>query len=224
MNTDADLDLPSYAQIEKALLSFLAARGPIKPSAVYAPLADEFQLTGQQRKTQRPDNSTPIWNNHVQWARKSLKDKGYLSARLGIWELSDAGMTEAAKGSVPLAEAPMFPNEVAEIAFVIEGARRQVSVNAYERDSSARLICLAKWGHACSACEFNFERAYGEIGKGFIHVHHLTPLSSIREEYALVPERDLRPVCPNCHAMLHRRDPPLSIEQLREIIKLRGGD
>jgi 5-methylcytosine-specific restriction protein A len=45
-------------------------------------------------------------------------------------------------------------------------------------------------------------------------VHHLRPLAEIGAEYVLDPEVDLRPVCPNCHAMLHRTRPPMSIEAL----------
>jgi HNH endonuclease len=112
----------------------------------------------------------------------------------------------------------LFPNEISNSTPVVEGAKRQVIVNSYERDASARKLCLHKWGVNCSVCNLNFEKVYGKIGNGFVHVHHLTPISSIKEEYVLVPERDMRPVCPNCHAMLHQRDPPFLIEELRDII------
>ncbi|HBI00952.1 MAG TPA: HNH endonuclease, partial [Flavobacterium sp.] len=68
-------------------------------------------------------------------------------------------------------------------------------------------------------CELNFEETYGNMGYKFIHVHHLTPVSTVGKEYKVNPVEDLRPVCPNCHAMLHRRNPPLTIEELREIIE-----
>ena len=64
----------------------------------------------------------------------------------------------------------------------------------------------------------DFEATYGEIGKGFIRVHHLVPISSIGKEYELNVERDLAPVCPNCHYMLHRKNPPYTIEELKEIL------
>lgn len=70
----------------------------------------------------------------------------------------------------------------------------------------------------CSVCNFNFYDKYGEIGKDFIHVHHLVPLHEIKDVYEIDPIRDLRPVCPNCHAMLHKRNPALSIEELKEVI------
>jgi len=67
-------------------------------------------------------------------------------------------------------------------------------------------------------CNFDFEKNYGEVGKNFIHVHHLKPLHEITEKYELNPINDLRPVCPNCHAMLHRRKGCFSIAELKDIL------
>jgi hypothetical protein len=53
-------------------------------------------------------------------------------------------------------------------------------------------------------------------GAGFIHVHHRKPLALIGRSYAVNPVKDLVPVCPNCHAMLHTQNPPLSVEELVE--------
>ena len=97
---------------------------------------------------------------------------------------------------------------------VPEGARRSVLVNTYERDPNARHKCIAKWGLKCSVCSFDFKECYGDLGEGFIHVHHLKPLGEIGEQYQLNPVVDMRPVCPNCHAMLHRKKPALSIKEL----------
>jgi 5-methylcytosine-specific restriction protein A len=60
---------------------------------------------------------------------------------------------------------------------------------------------------------------YGEIGKGFIHVHHLKPVSEINGEYEVDPIEHLVPVCPNCHAMLHSQHPPLTIEELKKQLR-----
>jgi 5-methylcytosine-specific restriction protein A len=111
------------------------------------------------------------------------------------------------------------PEEIeSEPQGVIEGAKKQITVNIYERDPNARRKCIAYWKARCVVCEFNFGSVYGELGKGYIHVHHLKPLAEIGEEYVLDPVNDLRPVCPNCHAMLHRRKPALSIDELVGII------
>lgn len=111
-----------------------------------------------------------------------------------------------------------FPNEINDEDTVTEGAKKQVIVNRYERDRGARTRCIEEHGVSCSVCNFDFENFYGSVGAGFIHVHHLTPLSKIGESYELDPVEELRPVCPNCHAMLHRSKDGLSIEELKNSI------
>lgn len=110
-----------------------------------------------------------------------------------------------------------FPNELPEGSRV-EGAACRVLVNRYERDPVSRERCIANHGCRCQVCGMDFFSSYGAVGVGFIHVHHLVPLSSLGGEYEVDPVRDLRPICPNCHAMLHRRTPPFSVEELRAIV------
>jgi 5-methylcytosine-specific restriction protein A len=116
-----------------------------------------------------------------------------------------------------------FPDEVA--TFFHEGACRTITVNAYERNPETRAACLRQYGtYICQICEFDFARAYGTIGREFIHVHHLRPVSTLGQTSgALIhPETDMLPVCPNCHAMLHTRKPdPLTPEELKEQMKRR---
>lgn len=111
-----------------------------------------------------------------------------------------------------------LPEELDGADRLFEGVKRQVVVNTYERDPEARKRCLAHYGMNCFVCGFNFADVYGESGKGLIHVHHLTPLSQVGKEYEVDPVRDLRPVCPNCHAVIHRRDPPYSIEEVKQFL------
>ncbi len=98
----------------------------------------------------------------------------------------------------------IFPDEVSSGQNYYEGATKKITVNVYERSAKAREDCIDNYGVSCSVCGFNFKEFYGEIGEGYIHVHHLKPLSEIGEGYKLDAVKDLRPVCPNCHAMLHR--------------------
>lgn len=100
-----------------------------------------------------------------------------------------------------------------------EGLKKIVTVNSYERNSKARELCVKHWKAICAVCDFNFEKAYGEIGKGFIHVHHLTPIAQIGKTYQIDPIKDLIPVCPNCHAIIHKKEPPYSIEEMKIIIR-----
>lgn len=108
-----------------------------------------------------------------------------------------------------------FSGELTDESGFVEGAMKQVLVNAYERDAKARAACIAKYGYRCAVCSMSFAERYGDIGKEFIHVHHKKPLAARRQEYEVNPVRDLVPVCPNCHAMLHTQDPPRSIEELQ---------
>lgn len=102
---------------------------------------------------------------------------------------------------------------------LFEGAKRTITVNAYERSKKARDVCIAYWQAICAVCGMDFEKVYGDIGKGFIHVHHLVKIADIGQEYAVDPIRDLIPVCPNCHAMLHKSEPPMTIEALKAKIR-----
>jgi hypothetical protein len=120
-----------------------------------------------------------------------------------------------------LAPSQTFPEDIGDPSGVVEGAKKQVVVNAYERDATAKPRCIKRWGCVCAVCAFDFHAVYGDLGKGFIHVHHLRPIHTIGEEYVLDPENDLRPVCPNCHSMLHRKKDVLSIEELVGLLKLR---
>ncbi len=114
----------------------------------------------------------------------------------------------------------IYPDDI-EYKNLFEGAKKQITVNAYERNSQARKECVEHYGTKCSICDFDFEKNFGDIGKGFIHVHHVKPLSEIDKEYKINPIKDLRPVCPNCHAMLHKKIPAYSIEEIRNFIDQR---
>lgn len=116
---------------------------------------------------------------------------------------------------------PYFPEEAEtseDSGKIIEGARKTISVNKYERSQEARKLCIEKWGVRCFVCDFDFEETYGSLGAGYIHIHHLKPLSEIGEEYELDPQEDLRPLCPNCHAMVHRQIPAYSIDDIKKSI------
>ena len=102
---------------------------------------------------------------------------------------------------------------------LLEGAKKKIYVNAYERNNKAREKCIENYGAICSVCNFDFKNIYGSLGEGYIHVHHLKPLSEINKEYKVNPIKDLRPVCPNCHAMLHKKVPAYSIEEIQNILK-----
>ena len=144
-------------------------------------------------------------NVAIPWANKYIRKRVKVKKR-EIWEYS-------------LAE-DILPNEISEDFdySLIEGAIKKVTTNAYERNPKARAECIKIYGVACVCCGFNFQKKYGDIGQDFIHVHHVRLLSEIRKEYRVNPKEDLRPVCPNCHAMIHRKVPPFSVEEIKKMI------
>ena len=107
-----------------------------------------------------------------------------------------------------------------EDTFYKDGAAHPYYGTRYERDPRNRLRAIDIHGLSCAACGFNFEEVYGERGKDFIEVHHIKPISTLNEKIEINPEKDLVPVCSNCHRMLHRkRDHVLTVEELRALIR-----
>lgn len=113
----------------------------------------------------------------------------------------------------------LFPDELELGRAYAEGAKKTVRVNAHERNPRARQRCIKRYGAKCVVCGFDFQDAYGELGKDFIHVHHLKPLALTDGKYRVRPVEDLRPVCPNCHAMLHRPENLLEIDELKSLVR-----
>jgi 5-methylcytosine-specific restriction protein A len=115
---------------------------------------------------------------------------------------------------------PVFSaDEVPTPERFFEGATKPTMVNRYERSPAARKACIEHYGTRCVVCGFDFRTVYGERGEGYIHVHHLKSLAEIGKEYVIDPIADLRPVCPNCHAMIHALEPMLRIEALKALIQ-----
>lgn len=111
------------------------------------------------------------------------------------------------------------PEELPSSTEYIEGAARSILVNAYERNRRAREKCLRHHGRLCTVCGFDFEARCEEPAVGYIQVHHVVPIAGVRKEYRLNPITDLRPVCPNCHAVIHRREPPFSIDEVKQMLR-----
>lgn len=171
--------------------------------------------------------------NRYVWICSDLRDESGSRARLAD-VLADAGihknqrlnlLVNGKEVKVDQCESrpsgQIFPEEIEPDKAFYEGATAFVRVTRYERDAQARAACIAHYGCQCSVCGFDFALKYGDIGVGFIHVHHLVPLSMISAEYVVDPVKDLATVCPNCHAMLHQRSPPFDLEELRKLIARR---
>ena len=80
-------------------------------------------------------------------------------------------------------------------------------------------MCLKYFGFTCRGCGELLAEKYGPLGIGVIHVHHIVPVSQMGDGYRLNPIKDLVPLCPNCHMVVHKTNPPISISELRVLTK-----
>ncbi len=111
------------------------------------------------------------------------------------------------------------PDEIPSSIPLVEGATCRITVNAYERNPEARRQCIEAHGTRCCICKFSFGAVYGPEAEGYIHAHHVKPLSEIGAAYVVDPINDMRPVCPNCHAVLHLSGRCRTIEEVRQLWK-----
>lgn len=152
---------------------------------------------------------------HMIATGQATKDRGF------VWQLREEVVAGLLSGGYSASVNPL-PNEVTEAETFTEGAVRQILVNAYERNPKAHDRCIEVHGAKCFVCGFDFGAVYGALAAGFIHVHHLKALSTVSEEYEVDPVVDLRPVCPNCHAVIHMTNPARSIEEVKTLLSGRG--
>ena len=177
-------------------------------------------VNGSKVDSVRPDTWPAQWNSlDLSLERTPLmidhENPSKLEEVIVLWGGSLLGM---AVSLMPVEE--VEPEESAELKGLPEGARMRIAVNRYERNRINRTLCIAIHGTVCLACDFDFLNVYGEMGRDFIHVHHVVPVSKLGPGYVIDPAKDLMPVCPNCHAMLHRCDPPITIAELRKQMRL----
>ncbi|MDA8484588.1 HNH endonuclease [Pseudomonas resinovorans] len=115
--------------------------------------------------------------------------------------------------------ATLPPVELQDFESREEGAPSKVYSTKYERDPNLRQQAISIHGLSCKGCGLNFEKTYGEYAKGIIHIHHTVPLSEYGGSRKVDPEKDLIPLCPNCHAVVHRKkSSTLTLGQLKKLI------
>jgi 5-methylcytosine-specific restriction enzyme A len=150
-----------------------------------------------------------------------LLNNGLNAAPQGPIKLKGNLLTYIEKNFSDLNQSEVFPEMIAEDAPIYEGLKKEIIVNKYERSSIARAKCIEAKGYNCEICDMKFENIYGKLGKDFIHIHHIIPLFQINETYKIDYQKDLIPVCPNCHAMLHKKinAKEITVDELKLIIK-----
>lgn len=114
---------------------------------------------------------------------------------------------------------PFVPTKSGKQKTYFEGTPNEITLTKYERNPHARKKCIEHYGFSCIVCGFDFESTYGEVGHDYIHVHHLFQVASVGKIYEVDPIKDLRPVCPNCHSIIHRNKNAYSIEEVREFVR-----
>jgi predicted HNH restriction endonuclease len=97
-----------------------------------------------------------------------------------------------------------------------EGRLTEAKVLRRQRNRAARQQCLEASGYTCYVCGFNFEKAYGDVGKNFLEVHHTKPLATYDDEHP-IPQSELVALCSNCHSMVHRKREVLDVDELKVI-------
>lgn len=151
-----------------------------------------------------------------------IKPVGFLPAIFNL-VINRKGFTKANK-------AGYLPEEItfADSKKLIEGAKKQITVNAYERNTEARNACINHYRKKnngslkCEICGFDFGNVYGHEFKDKIHIHHLVEISTIGEEYEVDPINDLLPICPNCHMIVHSRKPAYTPDEIRVMLNKRN--
>ena len=118
------------------------------------------------------------------------------------------------------------PIEILDDALIREGQLRLRTTEYRTRSRQLRISAVRHFSRSgyihCSACEFEFGKAYGSIGRGYVQIHHLKPVSFMRGEAMSMGDAlaNVRPLCANCHQMAHRKTPPLKIAYLKSIVSV----
>lgn len=187
---------------------------------------------------ERYQNSKSKWANAVQWARKHLIDEGLLLPQTksgrNKWILSETGIKIGRKLYLEMMDGEDMYHDELEITIKSdlnkleeeidieykEGNVKQVLSSKYERDLTLRKKVIELHGTTCQVCKFNFHNTYGELGKDFIEVHHLIPISNFKEEHSVNPKTEMAVLCANCHRMMHRNyNKILKIDELKQLLK-----
>jgi predicted HNH restriction endonuclease len=207
------VEKPTYRSEIIAVLRLLGGQATLK----------EIYATIKQRDVLPAIHSNPNWSANVRWqlqsdssdskTRKQGQDLFYSANGIGggVWGLRNFEQLDSDETFDFIANGEYAESEI------VEGIQKTIKVNTFERSRVLRHKCLDIYGTDCNICKFDFEKFYGVRGLGFIEVHHIIPFSIVRREYTVAPS-DLRPVCSNCHSIIHRFKPFLTIEEMVNLI------
>jgi 5-methylcytosine-specific restriction enzyme A len=176
-----------------------------------------FRVNGQDVDPHQPANWPAQWKGlALQMQKGPFEINGGDAAGLEALALKWSGRI---LGSV----LSLLELERVKPAGEAEGGAYQEMVTRYERSEINRAACIEIHGCCCKVCGFDFEKVYGEIGRGFIEVHHVEMVSRLAAGTILDPEIDLVPLCSNCHSMSHKRNPPYTVDELKAVLASNAG-
>jgi 5-methylcytosine-specific restriction protein A len=212
---------------------FLLKQGKVSPGLVASGWAKSAPFKAPHWEDQQGDHSPDAWYVNIEFdvlSAEPLIDRERLNHEPFNevhWDTMSSGISidpevgralERLWGIITGSHFEPAPDEVDDRTLP-EGATTLVAVNAFERNARARERCIAHYGTRCQVCGVDLADRYGEAASGLIHVHHIVPLATIRKRYRVHPVNDLRPVCPNCHAVIHRTEPPYALEEVRGFLR-----
>lgn len=162
--------------------------------------------------------------NDLDWFPALLKSQSNFS--LGFNRINDEAVVQALSmlqtHSIQSPALQPLP-DIDLSASVTEGAARLVSHLRHERNraliDAKKAATLSAKGHlSCEVCGFDFSVVYGPLGEGYCEVHHLVPLSASAEAVTTTLD-DLAVLCSNCHRMIHRSAPMLTVAALSAVVR-----
>lgn len=219
---EADFVPDTYAgELVRAMgLSLQSARD------IFASLADAFDRVGNHIRLRVNESIVSEMSDlpPAPWNKFELNIRRLTDIVAGSDEVLQKSAEEIAAACLVLVLTLLPLEEEETLALPLyesglpEGACTRVTVNKYERSPANRAACIAFYGSVCNVCGFDFSEVYGPLGYGYIEVHHRVPVSQMSAGYLVDPIRDLVPLCSNCHAAVHRTEPPLEPEALAVII------
>ena len=163
----------------------------------------------------------------LKYLQENMDKLRYLLVNDFHWEDLKEGLDIIEKSATEKRKIEVFDETIT----VQEGVKRIVETKVYERSSKLRKIAIEHYTKNgdifCEACQFSFKKFYGEIGKGYIEIHHIKPIFKYEdEELDKTIDKALKnvvPLCSNCHRIIHRNwKNPLEIDYLIEQINQNG--
>jgi 5-methylcytosine-specific restriction enzyme A len=155
-----------------------------------------------------------MWHSSEAWRLVEIDVSVRLARGIPVIEAEVACARECLSAVFALLES----DDDDDVLGQFEGGTRHSQATRYERSPVNRAACIEHFGAKCIVCGFDFLEVYGSLGRGFIEVHHIEQVSAMSVRARLDPRKDLVPLCSNCHSMVHRLDPPLGPEDLRETL------